>query len=298
VNIIETRGLTKEYPGRTAVRDLALEVKAGETFGLLGPNGAGKTTTIRLLVGLLRPSGGPARVAGRDLSAGREAVRSVVGLLPESTGYYGWMTPVECLRFFADLYGVARVEAGPRIERLPQRVGPIERRSSPIATLSRGMRVRLGIARALVHRPRVLFLDEPTLGLDPMGQRDLLELVQAVNDDEGATGMLSSHALDQVGQVCARVGILSEGRLVAQGTAAELGKHLKLTPRLDVRVSDAVLAQRVATELGLYSTATVPESERLVLTPKPADLHPEALVRALVGAGAACSCTSSSATPI
>jgi ABC-2 type transport system ATP-binding protein len=285
VTIIETRELTKAYPGHTAVVDLSLEIKAGEIYGLLGPNGAGKTTTIRLLAALLRPSRGQARVAGHDLRAERDAVRSVVGLLPESTGFYGWMTPVEYLRFFADLYGMPRAEAFPRIDKLLECVGLVGRRSSAITTLSRGLRVRLGIARALVHRPRVLFLDEPTLGLDPMGQRDLLRLIQTVNADEGATVVLSSHALDQVGQVCARVGILTEGRLVAQGTAVDLCQQLQLRPTLDVSVADTALAQRIATEVGLYATATVAEPGRLLVTGKNADPRPEPLVRALIHAG-------------
>ncbi len=286
MNVIETRGLTKEYPGHTGVADLSVEIRAGEIYGLLGPNGAGKTTTIRLLVGLLRPSGGEARVAGHDVSAEPVAVRAVVGLLPESAGFYGWMTPVEYLCFFADLHAMPRGEAGPRIDRLLERVGLGGRRSSPISTLSRGMRARLGIARAVVHRPRVLFLDEPTLGLDPVGQRDLLRLIQTMNEDEGATIVLSSHALDQVGEVCARVGILTDGRLVGQGTAVELRRQLHLAPTLDVRVAQTDLARRVAVELGFYARVTVAPPETVVITPKNHELHPEILVRSLVGAGA------------
>ena len=286
MNVIETRGLTKEYRGHTGVADLSVEIRAGEIYGLLGPNGAGKTTTIRLLVGLLRPSGGEARVAGHDVSAEPVAVRSVVGLLPESAGFYGWMTPVEYLCFFADLHAMPRGEAGPRIEGLLERVGLGDRRSSPISTLSRGMRARLGIARAIVHRPRVLFFDEPTLGLDPVGQRDLLRLIQTMNEDEGATIVLSSHALDQVGEVCARVGIMTDGRLVGQGTAVELRRQLRLAPTLDVRVAQTDLARRVAVELGLYARVTVAPPETVVLTPRDHELHPEILVRALVGAGA------------
>jgi ABC-2 type transport system ATP-binding protein len=286
VNVIETRGLTKEYRSQTGVADLSLEIRAGEIYGLLGPNGAGKTTTIRLLVGLLRPSRGEARVAGHDVLTDRRTVRSVIGLLPESTGFYGWMTPVEYLRFFADLHAMPRGEAHRRIDQLLERVGLPHRRSSPISTLSRGMRARLGIARAIVHRPRVLFLDEPTLGLDPVGQRDLLRLIQTVNEDEGATIVLSSHALDQVGEVCARVGILTDGRLVAQGTAEELRRELKLAPTLDVRVADTDLARRVAEQLGLYAKVTVAAPEHVVITPKDSNLHPEVLVRSLVAAGA------------
>jgi ABC-2 type transport system ATP-binding protein len=286
VNVIETYGLTKEYRQQTGVADLSLQIRTGEIYGLLGPNGAGKTTTIRLLVGLLRPSRGEAYVAGHDVLTEQSTVRRVIGLLPESTGFYAWMTPVEYLYFFAKLHAMPRAEAGPRIDELLEGVGLRDRRSSPVGTFSRGMRARLGIARALLHRPRVLFLDEPTLGLDPGGQRDLLRLVQTVNEDEGATIVLSSHALDQVGEVCARVGILADGRLVAQGTAAELWRELKLAPTLDARVTDTDLARRVAERLGLYAKVTVAAPERIVITPKDGNLQPEVLVRSLVAAGA------------
>jgi ABC-2 type transport system ATP-binding protein len=286
VNIIETRGLTKEYPGHTGVTDLSVEIKAGEIYGLLGPNGAGKTTTTRLLVGLLRPSRGEARVAGHDVSADPCRVRAIVGLLPESSGLYQWMTPVEYLRFFADLHSVPRGQARPRIDQLLERVGLEARGSSPIGTLSRGMRARLGIARAIIHQPRVLFLDEPTLGLDPVGRRDLLRLIQTVNEDEGATIVLSTHALDQVGEVCARVGILIDGRLAAQGTPAELWRELKLAPTLDVRVADTALARRVAEQLSFYAKVTVAAPEHVLITPKDGDLHPDVLVGSLVAAGA------------
>jgi ABC-2 type transport system ATP-binding protein len=286
VNVIETYGLTKEYREHTGVADLSLQIRTGEIYGLPGPNGAGKTTTTRLLVGLLSPSRGEARGAGHDVLTERSAVRSVMGLLPESAGFYGWMTPVEYLHFFANLHAMPRGEAGSRIDEVLERVGLRDRRSNPISSFSRGMRARLGIARAIVHRPRVLFLDEPTLGLDPVGQRDLLRLIQTVNEDEGATIVLSSHALDHVGEVCARVGILTDGRLVAQGTAAELWRELKLAPTLDTRVADTDLARRVAEQLGLYAKVTVAAPERVVITAKDGDLHPEVLVRSLVAAGA------------
>jgi ABC-2 type transport system ATP-binding protein len=246
MKMIETEELTKIFPGRTAVATLDLEVWAGEIYGFLGPNGAGKTTTIRMLTGILPPSRGEARVAGHDLRTDPDGVRASIGLLPESTGFYGWMTPVEYLRFFADLYGIPRSDVRERIDALLASVGLADRRSTRIATFSRGMRARLGIARALVHRPRVLFLDEPTLGLDPLGQRDILELIQHVNREEGATVFLSSHALDQVGHVCTRVGILNEGRLVAQGSAAELANHLAFPSTVRVTVDDAALAEQVA----------------------------------------------------
>jgi len=287
MNMIETVELTKIFPGRTAVAKLDLEVRAGEIYGFLGPNGAGKTTTIRMLTGILPPSRGEARVAGHDLRTDPDGVRASIGLLPESTGFYGWMTPVECLRFFADLYGLPRSDVSERISALLASVGLADRRSTRIATFSRGMRARLGIARALVHRPRVLFLDEPTLGLDPLGQRDILELIRHVNREEGATVFLSSHALDQVGHVCTRVGILNEGRLVAQGSAAELANRLAFPSTVRVTVDDAALAEQVAGRLGLYARAWAVDRAHLVVTPRDENPHTDILVRALVNAGVA-----------
>lgn len=285
MNVIETKELRKVFSGRTAVANLNLEVREGEIYGFLGPNGAGKTTTIRMLAGILPPSRGEARVAGHDFRADPDGVRASIGLLPESIGYYGWMTPVEYLRFFADLYGLPRSDVSERISALLASVGLADRRSTRIATFSRGMRARLGIARALVHRPRVVILDEPTLGLDPLGQRDILELIQHVNREEGATVFLSSHALDQVGHLCTRVGILNEGHLVAQGTAADLSRRLELPSGLHLTVSDAGLAQQIVGRLSGDAAVTVLNPARLVVTPKHGEPRVDALVRALVQAG-------------
>jgi ABC-2 type transport system ATP-binding protein len=285
MHVIETVALSKIFLARPAVADLDLQVQAGEIYGFLGPNGAGKTTTIRMLTGLLPPSRGQARVAGYDLRTHPDDVRACIGLLPESIGYYGWMTAVEYLGFFADLYGVRPPEARERIRALLQRVGLADRQQTRIATFSRGMRARLGLARVLVHRPRVVFLDEPTLGLDPLGQRDVLELIQHVNREEGTTVFLSSHALDQVGHLCSRIGILHEGRLIAQGTTAELAHRLTLPYTVRVTVTDMARAEHVAKGLGVYATLSVLDEACLALTPKTDEAHTAMLVQALVKAG-------------
>lgn len=284
MNIIETRELTKRYGQHTAVANLDLDIHPGETYGFLGPNGAGKTTTIRMLTGVLQPSSGHARVAGHDVRTEPGAVRARVGLLPESTGAYPWMTPVEYLRFFADLYGMARADADARVWALLQWVGLADRMAARIETFSRGMRARLAIARALVHRPQLVFLDEPTLGLDPLGQRDILALIQRANREEGMTVFLSSHALDQVGQVCTRVGIMNEGRLIAQGTAPELARRLGLRHTLRLTVSDAPRAQRAVKELEPSADTTMLDAEHLLLTPEHGEAPTDRLLRALVHA--------------
>jgi ABC-2 type transport system ATP-binding protein len=287
MNLIETSELTKVFAGRAAVARLSIDVQAGEIYGFLGPNGAGKTTTIRLLTGILPPSCGTAQVAGHDVRTDPDRVRAAIGVLSESAGYYAWMTPVEYLGFFAELHGMPRDDAQARIRGLLTWVGLAERSTARLATFSRGMRARLGMARALLHRPRVVFLDEPTLGLDPVGQRAVLELIQHVNRTEGTTVFLSSHALDQVGPLCERVGIMHEGRLVAQGTAAELSRRLGLRASLRVTVSDPARAQEVARRLGGYTGVSATEAGRLLLTPANGEPHMEILVQALVHAGVA-----------
>jgi ABC-2 type transport system ATP-binding protein len=285
MNVIETHELSRTFGKRAAMVSLDLEIRAGEIYGFLGPNGAGKTTTIRMLTGILPPSGGTACIVGYDIRTDPDAVRARIGVLPESTGYYGWMTPVEYLGFFAQLYGIRPTETTQRILTLLEWAGLSERQATRIATFSRGMRARLGVARALINRPRVVFLDEPTLGLDPLGQRDVLELIRRENRDEGTTVFLSSHALDQVGQLCTRVGILDEGRLVAQGTASELSQRLALPAALRLTVTDTTRAQQVAAHLGMYAQVSMADPSHLVVIRRDRELPAEVLVRALGRAG-------------
>ena len=284
MSAIEARELTKRYGRTVAVASLDLDVRQGEIYGFLGPNGSGKTTTIRMLAGVLRPSAGQARVAGYDVRTEPGPVRASVGLLPESTDAYPWMTPVQYLRFFANLYGVRRTDAESRIQTLLSSVGLEDRATVRIEILSRGMRARLAMARALVHRPRVVFLDEPTLGLDPMGQQEVLALIRRSNREDGMTVFLSSHALDQVGGVCARVGIMSHGRLVAQGSASELSRRLGLRSTVRLTVTDAARARSVVAPLAPSVRTTVLDAEHLRLTPECGEVPTDAFLRALVRA--------------
>jgi ABC-2 type transport system ATP-binding protein len=213
--MIETEGLTKEFGGRRAVDDLSLVVEEGDIFGFLGPNGTGKTTTIRLLTGLLAPTASRAMVAGVDATRHSRVIKRIVGVLPESQGYYSWMTGQEYLEYFGSLYRIRRARS--RAGELLAAVGLAERAQTPVGSYSRGMRQRLGIARAMVHTPRVLFLDEPSLGLDPRGQREINELITTLNREEGVTIFLSSHLLSEVEDLCSRFAILREGSLVDDG---------------------------------------------------------------------------------
>jgi ABC-2 type transport system ATP-binding protein len=219
--MLEANRLTKRYGVRTAVDGLSFTARKGEVVGLLGPNGAGKTTTIRLLTTVLTPSAGEFTVAGVPGNRPAE-IRRRVGVLPESAGYPGNQTGREYLRYHARLFGLPRAEAERVATRLLADMGLNERAGSRIATYSRGMRQRLGIARALVNDPAVVFLDEPTLGLDPAGQRQVLGIVRDIARSGGATVVLSTHTLPEVEEVCTSVLILDRGKVVAAGSVGEV----------------------------------------------------------------------------
>ena len=218
---IETNGLTKSYDGRVALVGVDLAVPTGSVLGFLGPNGAGKTTMIRILSTILAADSGSFTVAGvPDHQPAR--VRGVVGVLPESAGYPPSQTGREWLTFHARLFGQPRRQAADTARALLGEVGLADRGGSAISSYSRGMRQRLGIARALVNDPRVVILDEPTLGLDPAGQDQLLDLISRIARHRGATVVLSTHQLDEVERVCDRVVILHQGKVVAEGTVDQV----------------------------------------------------------------------------
>jgi len=213
--IIHAVNLTKSYGNKKALDGLSFDIAAGEFLGFLGPNGAGKTTTIRILTGIIKTDEGHFTIDGPDLPDKRQ----ILGVMPESRGFYPWMTPMEYLGFFADLYRIPGKEQATDI--LLSQVGLSAQRNSRIGTFSRGMKQRLSLARALCNKPKILFLDEPTLGLDPQGQEDIQNLFTKLHQ-QGITIFLSSHLLDEVAQLCSRVVIIHHGRLVAQGSLAEL----------------------------------------------------------------------------
>jgi ABC-2 type transport system ATP-binding protein len=265
---VEASGLTKSYGGRLALDGLSLGVEEGDIFGFLGPNGAGKTTTIRILTGLLAPTEGNARVAGMDVAENPRGVKRVVGALPESQGYYGWMTGEEYLAYFGKLYAVA--DPGSRARYLLEAVGLAERGRTPIGSYSRGMRQRLGIARAMVHTPKVLFLDEPSLGLDPRGQREINDLIRHLNRENGLTVFLSSHLLSEIEGLCTRFAIVREGRLVAEGDRTQLETRLGKSRRMRLEVSDPARALDIAGAISWIRDARR-EKEAIVVDPETDD---------------------------
>ena len=231
---IETHQLAREFEGGIkAVDGVDLEVAEGEIYGFLGPNGAGKTTTVRMLTTLLQPTGGRAVVAGHDVAAEPGAVREKIGVALQEAALDPLMTGRELLELQATLHGIPRNQGHERGQWLLDRVGLTLAADRRVGTYSGGMRRRLDLASALVHTPRVLFLDEPTTGLDPVSRKAIWEEVRKLND-EGSTVFLTTQYLEEADQLADRVGIISHGRLVAEGTPralkAEVGRpHLELS---------------------------------------------------------------------
>jgi ABC-2 type transport system ATP-binding protein len=223
--IIQTSELTKVYENQKAVDHVSFQVKEGEIFGFLGPNGAGKSTTLLMLLGLSRPTSGTAHVCGIDPLRKPTEVKRVVGYLPENVGFYGDMNPVDSLRFISELNGMNGRGAMDKIMEVLETVGLQDSLRKKIGAFSRGMKQRLGIAEVLLKNPKLLFLDEPTLGLDPDGAIRLIELVQSLNRDKNITVLVSSHNLHQVQKISHRVGIMIKGRMVAEGTIDALSKE-------------------------------------------------------------------------
>ena len=234
--VVEARGIAKLYGSLVAVDDLTVAVEAGEVLGILGPNGAGKTTAVRMLTTVLAPSRGSFSVAGIPHTRPEE-IRSRIGVLPESAGYPGGQTGEQYLTYHARLYGYPRGRAGEIARSLLDELGLLERGRSPISAYSRGMRQRLGIARALVNEPVAVFLDEPTLGLDPAGQRQVLRHVRTIARERGAAVLLSTHLLNEVEENCSNVLILNRGRVVAEGTVSDVVSRAAAPRRLRLQVA-------------------------------------------------------------
>jgi ABC-2 type transport system ATP-binding protein len=223
--MITTEGLTKKFGDLTAVDRLDIHVHKGDIYGFLGPNGAGKTTTMRMLATLIRPTAGTACIMDRDILTDPNAVRRLIGIMPERPGFYEEMRGREVLRFYGEFYRIPKADLEARAEELMERVGMTRFIDARVKTYSHGMRKRLAIGTALVHRPEILILDEPSTGLDPKGVQEFRDLIRSLAG-EGYTILLSSHVLPEIQQVCNRVGILRRGRLVAEDTIHNLQDRL------------------------------------------------------------------------
>jgi ABC-2 type transport system ATP-binding protein len=267
---ISVRGLVKRYGELEAVAGVDFDVRRGEVFGFLGPNGAGKTTTINILCTLAMPTAGSATVAGHDVSTDRDAVRRNIGLVFQDTTLDGYLTAERNLRFHAELYGVPRSQVEPRTRQVLEMVGLLDRRSSRVQTFSGGMMRRLEIARGLLHSPRVLFLDEPTIGLDPQTRASIWEYVRDLKRREDITIFFTTHYMDEA-EYCDRIAIIDHGRIVALDTPealkASVGKDRVQIQTEDDAAAIAALGQRFGVEAAIHEgavTFSVPGGEQFV----------------------------------
>jgi len=258
--VIQVAGLTKVFPVKNrpplrAVDGIDFTVQEGEVFGFLGPNGAGKTSTIRMLTGLSRPTAGQAQVLGLDLAADLPRIKKRIGVVPEASNLYDELTAFDNLVFSMQLYGVPRAERKARAEALLQRFRLGEKRDVPFAKLSRGMKRALTIAAALAHRPPLVFLDEPTTGLDVMSARALRQMIAGLRD-EGVTVFLTTHYLEEAERLCDRVAIIVKGKIVALDTVAGLRSGAQRQTLVEITLAGAdgqTEKRRVACEDGVES---------------------------------------------
>ena len=235
--MIETRNLTKYYGNLTAVDNLNLTIKEGDIFGFIGPNGAGKTTTMRILVTLLEPTRGKAVINGMDVGRNGKKVRRMVGYMPDFMGVYDDLKVFEYLEFFAAAFDIERKKRKSIVEGVLELTDLQSKARATVDSLSRGMQQRLGLARVLIHDPKVLILDEPASGLDPRARIEIRELLRELKR-MGKTIMISSHILSELEEICDHVGIIEHGRLVFSGTLEEILTRLGIQSKVRIKVAD------------------------------------------------------------
>lgn len=284
---IEAEGLTKVFGELTAVDHLTFSIEEGEIFGLLGPNGAGKTTTIRMLGSLISPSEGSARVGGHDIVKESVRVREIVGILTENPCLYDRLTAQENMDFFAEAYGLDYAgERSGRIRELLKFFDLWERRGDKAGTFSKGMRQKLAIARAIVHSPEILFLDEPTAGLDPSSSKDIRDLMEGLSRREGQTILLSTHRLEDAERLCDRVMIIRRGASVIVGSPDELRNRMAGAPMLEIHLREVPLGVVRAVEAleGVSGVSLYALASRLLVKVDDVDSVTPLVVRSIVQA--------------
>jgi len=264
--MIKTINLGKTYKnGFTAVDSLNLNIEEGDVYGFLGPNGAGKTTTIRMLTGLLKPTTGEVLIRGNKVVEHQHEIKTLIGVLPESHGFYNWMTAYEYLKYFNDLFGMDKDNAHQHITYLLDKVGLSDRANTLVGQFSRGMKQRLGLAKTLINHPKIIFLDEPTLGLDPTGQRDIHELIKELNRTMNITVFITSHLLKDIEVLCNKVAIVKNGKLIVEDTINALQKDYSEGEIFIIKTSDNQKAKTLIDTLQL-KVRTVLSEEEIKLT--------------------------------
>lgn len=244
--MIKARHLTKTYKnGFKAVDDLTLNIEEGDVYGFLGPNGAGKTTTIRMLTGLLKPTTGEVHIDGVKVDEKNLNIKKLIGVLPESHGYYNWMTAYEYLSYFYTLFDMEKSNKDRHVSYLLEKVGLTERSHTLVGQFSRGMKQRLGLAKTLINNPKIIFLDEPTLGLDPTGQRDIHELIKELNKSMNITVFITSHLLKDIEVLCNKVAIVKGGKLLVENTTKNLQMQFSDGEVVILKTSDDLKAKMI-----------------------------------------------------
>lgn len=226
--MIELIKLTKKFGGFTAVNEVTLKIEKGEVFGLLGPNGAGKSTLVSMLSTVVRPTSGEIRINDKPLEQSMGEVKSIIGIVPQELALYETMTPKDNLRFFGSLYGLKGKKLKNRVDEVLEIIELKDKESQIVNEFSGGMKRRVNLGIALLHRPRVLILDEPTVGIDPQSRNHILETIKILNKEEKTTIIYTSHYMEEVEALCSRVGIIDFGKLIELGTREELKERVNL----------------------------------------------------------------------
>jgi ABC-2 type transport system ATP-binding protein len=266
--MIETRQLSKRYGDFVAVDAISFRVEPGEVLGFLGPNGAGKSTTMKMLAGFLAPSAGSASVCGHDVQTHPIEAKRVLGYLPEGAPSYGEMTPLQFLRFIADVRGLDAAQRGRRIDDVVGRLQLDSVLGQPIDTLSKGFRRRVGLAQAILHDPQALVLDEPTDGLDPNQKHEVRTLIQSMARDKIV--VISTHILEEVHAVCSRAVVIAGGRLLADATPAELEARSRYHRAVSLTAPNPVAVREgLARVPGVAAVEIDPQDGRVTAFPKP-----------------------------
>jgi len=280
--ILEVKNLVKQYGDFTAVKGISFDIQQGEIFSLLGPNGAGKTTTLSVLSTLYAPTSGEATVAGHSITREPMAVRQAIGVVPQELALYDELTARENLAFWGQMYGLSGQALAARIEEVLSQIGLLERAGQRVNTYSGGMKRRVNIGAGLLHKPELLFMDEPTVGIDPQSRRAILDSVKELNR-QGMSVLYTTHYMEEAQELSSRVGIMDHGQLIALGTQEELsrqvGENDVLVLHLDESQDGAALASAVRSIQGVVK-ADLADHTVTVITPEAAEIMAPVITRA------------------